>query len=76
MDKAGAYAFQHLGFDPVAQITGFYANVVGLPLCHLGQIFNRLGVEFREEAIQGCLSNGEYQCRLVEKINAMDAGYN
>ena len=76
MDKAGAYAIQHLGFDPVAQITGCYANVVGLPLCHLGQIFNRLGVEFREEAIQGCLSNGEYQCRLVEKINAMDAGYN
>ena len=76
MDKAGAYAIQHLGFDPVAQITGCYANVVGLPLCHLGQIFNRLGVEFREEAIQGCLSNGEYQCRFVEKINAMDAGYN
>jgi len=49
--------------------------VVGLPLCHLGQIFKRLGVDFREEAIQGCLSNGEYQCRLVEKINAMDAGY-
>jgi MAF protein len=75
MDKAGAYAIQHLGFNPVAQITGCYANVVGLPLCHLGQIFNRLGVEFREEAIQGCLSNSEYQCRLVEKINAMDAGY-
>jgi septum formation protein len=75
MDKAGAYAIQHLGFNPVAQITGCYANVVGLPLCHLGQIFNRLGVEFREEAIQGCRSNGEYQCRLVEKINAMDAGY-
>ena len=75
MDKAGAYAIQHLGFNPVAQITGCYANVVGLPLCHLGQIFNRLGVEFREEAIQGCRSNGEYQCRLVEKINAMDADY-
>ena len=75
MDKAGAYAIQHLGFNPVAQITGCYANVVGLPLCHLEQIFNRLGVEVREEAIQGCRSNGEYQCRLVEKINAMDAGY-
>jgi len=75
MDKAGAYAIQHLGFNPVAQITGCYANVVGLPLCHLGQIFNRLGVEFREEAIQDCLSNSDYQCRLVEEINAMDAGY-
>jgi MAF protein len=73
MDKAGAYAIQHSGFQPVSKITGCFANVVGLPLCHLGQIFNRLGVDFREERIEGCRSNGSYQCQLVENINAMDA---
>ncbi len=34
-DKAGAYAIQHPGFHPVERIVGCYANVVGLPLCHL-----------------------------------------
>lgn len=73
LDKAGAYAIQHAGFNPVAHITGCYSNVVGLPLCHLAQIFNRLGVDFQGEAIHGCRSKGSYQCQLVDKINAMDA---
>jgi len=35
LDKAGAYAIQHPGFHPVATYQGCYANVMGLPLCHL-----------------------------------------
>ena len=31
-DKAGAYAIQHTGFRPVAQIEGRYDTVVGLPM--------------------------------------------
>jgi septum formation protein len=34
-DKAGAYAVQHPGFKPVADIRGCPLNVVGLPLCCL-----------------------------------------
>jgi MAF protein len=34
-DKAGAYAIQDPEFDPVETIEGCYANVMGLPLCHL-----------------------------------------
>jgi septum formation protein len=34
-DKAAAYAIQNKGFAPVARIEGCYANVMGLPLCHL-----------------------------------------
>ena len=73
MDKAGAYAIQNSGFNPVAQITGCYANVVGLPLCHLAELFNRLEINFHQGAIQGCRSGQKYNCRLVEKIKAMDA---
>jgi MAF protein len=35
LDKAAAYAIQHNGFRPVAYIEGCYANVMGLPVCHL-----------------------------------------
>ncbi|MCG2767537.1 MAG: Maf family protein [Anaerolineae bacterium] len=35
IDKAGAYAIQHPSFTPVERIKGCYANVMGLPLCHV-----------------------------------------
>ncbi|MGI6368820.1 MAG: Maf family protein [Anaerolineae bacterium] len=35
MDKAGAYAVQSEVFDPVQRVENCWANVVGLPLCHL-----------------------------------------
>lgn len=34
-DKAGAYGIQDPEFDPVERVEGCYANVMGLPLCHL-----------------------------------------
>lgn len=43
-DKAGAYAIQHRGFHPVAQIRGCYSNVVGLALCQLYGALQELGV--------------------------------
>jgi septum formation protein len=43
MDKAGAYAIQHPGFHPVAELRGCYANVMGLPLCHLARHLRACG---------------------------------
>lgn len=40
MDKAGAYALQHAGFNPVACLEECYANVMGLPMCHLYRILH------------------------------------
>ena len=45
LDKAGAYAIQHTGFHPVADFHGCYANVVGLPLCHLARRLRERGIE-------------------------------
>jgi predicted house-cleaning NTP pyrophosphatase (Maf/HAM1 superfamily) len=44
LDKAGAYAIQHAGFQPVARIEGCYAGVVGLPLGALMDALAHFGV--------------------------------
>lgn len=45
MDKAGAYGIQSLGGLLVEGIRGDYSNVVGLPVCRLGQMLKDFGVD-------------------------------
>jgi len=42
-DKAGGYAIQGIGSFMIESIRGSYTNVVGLPMCELIQMLNRLG---------------------------------
>ena len=42
-DKAGGYAIQGVGSFMIESIRGSYTNVVGLPLCELIQMLERLG---------------------------------
>ncbi|MEW6375171.1 MAG: Maf family protein [Thermodesulfobacteriota bacterium] len=42
-DKAGGYAIQGIGSFMIESILGSYTNVVGLPLCELMEMLNRLG---------------------------------
>ena len=44
MDKAGAYGIQGLGSLLVERIEGDFFNVMGLPLCELGETLRRFGV--------------------------------
>ena len=46
-DKAGAYAIQHAGFHPVEDFSGCFANVMGLPLCHVARSLRKPGVKRR-----------------------------
>ena len=43
MDKAGAYGIQGIGSLLVEKIEGDYSNVVGLPMCRLGQLLREVG---------------------------------
>ena len=45
MDKAGAYGAQGRGALLVRAIEGDFFNVMGLPLCRLGQMLKKMGVE-------------------------------
>ena len=44
LDKAAAYAIQNGKFKPVEYMEGCFANVMGLPLCHLYRALNTFGV--------------------------------
>jgi MAF protein len=68
MDKAGAYAIQHPGFQPVESMNGCYASVMGLPLCHLVRALRSLGVRPNADVPAACQSFLDYKCPVSGAI--------
>lgn len=67
-DKAGSYAIQHPGFKPVDHLTGCYANVVGLPLCHLERMLKNFGISPVHNLPLACQRTLQYTCTVYTKI--------
>jgi MAF protein len=70
LDKAGAYAIQHPDFQPVAraEFGDCFANVMGLPLCHLLRRLPALGVDALTDLPAACQQFLSYQCPVSEQI--------
>ena len=68
LDKAGAYAIQHLEFQPVLGLSGCYAGVMGLPLCHLTRALRRFGFSVTDDVAQRCQQAHQYDCPIYADI--------
>ena len=68
MDKAGAYAIQHADFQPVESMSGCYASVMGLPMCHVVRALQKLDVHPEADVPMACQSLLNYQCPVSSAI--------
>ena len=70
LDKAGAYAIQHPSFRPVARWDGCYANVVGLPLCHLARCLETRGHSLDGDLPAACQAHFGQRCEVYAGVLA------
>lgn len=75
LDKAGAYGIQDREFNPSPDFNGCFANVMGLPLCHLAILMNEMGIETDQRVAENCQDSIEYQCPVYSDILAGMEGY-
>ena len=68
LDKAGAYGIQHAGFQPVQGLSGCFASVMGLPLCHLLRLLERLGQVRQADLPSHCQAYLNYACPVSAAI--------
>lgn len=68
MDKAGAYAIQHAEFQPVASMSGCFASVMGLPLCHILRALREFEIAPAADVPAACQQFLNYACPVSSAI--------
>lgn len=68
LDKAGAYAIQHSQFHPVAEMSGCYASVMGLPMCHVIRLMRKLDIQPNTDFFLSCETLLEYDCPVSREV--------
>jgi MAF protein len=67
-DKAGAYAIQNESFNPAPEFNGCFANVMGLPLCHLSLLIQEVEGNLNSRIADRCQESINYQCPVYPRI--------
>ncbi len=67
-DKAGAYGIQHPVFSPARDFDHCFANVMGLPLCHIARMLSELGSPPQVDVPAACQRYIGYNCRVYRRI--------
>ena len=67
-DKAGGYAIQHKQFHPCTGVKGCYANVMGLPLCHLAMLLQSAGCKLDADVPHACQRYNDITCEAYPQI--------
>jgi MAF protein len=68
LDKAGAYAIQHPVFHPVERMSGCYASVMGLPLCHLARTLRPFDITPLTDISKECQAWLNYACPISARV--------
>lgn len=69
MDKAGAYGIQNSSFHPVENFAGCFANVAGLPLCHVLRNWRLWGLPLAMDDLpHACQRHLNYDCPVSQPI--------
>jgi MAF protein len=68
LDKAGAYAIQHPHFQPVASMSGCYASVMGLPLCHVTRLLSQMELLPGTDVPIKCQIFLKYECPVFTDV--------
>ncbi len=70
LDRAGGYGIQDESCDPVASVDGCPANVLGLPICLLPELFDELDLVFDGSITTGCSPAGSGNTELIHEITS------
>jgi predicted house-cleaning NTP pyrophosphatase (Maf/HAM1 superfamily) len=68
LDKAGAYAIQHPLFHPVARFQGCYLGIMGLSVCHLVELLERIGIKPHVNKAALSSAHRGTNCLILEKV--------
>jgi septum formation protein len=68
LDKAGAYAIQHPQFQPVESMSGCFASVMGLPMCHLMRLLEQMDISPNANVPANCQARHHYSCPVSSAI--------
>lgn len=68
LDKAGSYAIQDSQFHPVTKVEGCYANVMGLPLCHVYRLLKKAGLGLDVDIASACQRYNHITCEVFPLI--------